>query len=217
MEIGMTIVLEVIGLDKEIEKYRSKIIEKNDNYIVTDYPINISNNKTAFLPIGTNVRISYTKKNAVYQFNSEIVTKIKSKIPALAIPIPENTKIIRIQRRAFVRIESSVDVAIHSLNESFLPFTSVTKDISGGGLSVIVQNRDDIRIGDRVKVYMALPTLSGEYFYIIVEAEIVFIKSHNNIHSASLKFLNISKQDQQHIIQYCFDKERELRNKGFKE
>lgn len=208
----MTITLEVLEPNKEIEKYRCKIIEKNDKYIIVDYPIHVERNRSSFIPIGTDVRVVFAHKTAIYQFSSEIASKIKSKIPALAIPIPEKNSFKRIQRRKFVRIDVPVDVAIHSVNHTFHPFTSVTVDISGGGLSTIIHN-DAISKGDIVRVYLSLPMKSGKYSYIIVEAEVVFIKVQNNIRSASMKFINIDSQDQQNIIRYCFEQERELRSK----
>ncbi|PAV29514.1 hypothetical protein CIL05_11655 [Virgibacillus profundi] len=198
-----------------IDKYRSKIIEKNEHYLFIDYPINEQTRKTAFLPKGTIFSAAFAETDkAIYQFRSEIVAKVKLNVPALAIKLPDKSKIQRIQRREFVRIDAAVDVAIHSSEYRFPPFATVTSDISGGGLSIIVPKGIDLDTGLTVDVWLALPFNSGKYEYVYTQAEIVFIKTINHsIVTASLKFISVTKKAQQIVISYCFEKQREARKK----
>lgn len=135
-------------------------------------------------------------------------------MPALAIKLPNKSKFKRIQRREFVRIDTAVDAAIHSPGNDFLPFVSVTSDISGGGMSVIVPKDNTLQLGQTVDLWLSLPMHSKKQKYIYSQAEIVFIKeASSSVVTASLKFISISRQNQQHIVSFVFQKQRELRMK----
>jgi c-di-GMP-binding flagellar brake protein YcgR len=63
-------------------------------------------------------------------------------------------------------------------------------------------------------LWLTLDMQSGEYFYINAEAELVFIKEQDtHVHTASLKFINLLKEDQHKIIRFSFEKQREARKK----
>ena len=49
------------------------------------------------------------------------------------IAYPGNQTLIKVQRRQYVRIPTTVDAAIHPLENEFTPFTTITEDISAGG------------------------------------------------------------------------------------
>lgn len=211
MKIGSSITLEVTEAKNKVQKYRCKVIEETQHNLVVDYPINIHNNKTTYIPVGTSVSISFIDNKAVYQFKSKVQSKINSKIPALVIPYPDKKEIHRIQRRNFVRVKTSVDIAIHSVKNKFQAFTNVTSDISGGGLSFTIQEDEFLEIGDHINLYIVLPMTSGDFQYY---GEIVYIKKlKNTLHRASVKFNNITTKEQQLIVRYCFEKEREIRKK----
>jgi c-di-GMP-binding flagellar brake protein YcgR len=214
MKIGSSITLEVTEAKNKVQTYRCKVIEETQHYLVVDYPINIHNNRTTYIPVGTSVSISFIDNKAVYQFKSKIQSKINSKIPALVIPYPDKKEMQRIQRRNFVRVKTSVDIAIHSVKNEFQAFTNVTSDISGGGLSFTIQEDKLLEVGDQINLYIVLPMASGDFQYLTLNGEIVYIKKLKNIlHRASVKFNNITTKEQQLIVRYCFEKEREIRKK----
>ncbi|OZU90093.1 hypothetical protein CIL03_02840 [Virgibacillus indicus] len=216
MKIGTLLNLEVKDtVTKAAIKYRSKVIEKNEHYLFIDYPVNEKTRKTAFLAKGTLLMVVFAGDDqAIYQFPSKITAKVKLNVPALAIKLPDKSKLKRIQRREFVRINAAVDAAIYSPKSDFLPFVTVTSDISGGGMSVIVPKGNTLQIGQTIDVWLSLPTHSKKQKYVYSQAEIVFIKeASSSAVTASLKFVSISRQNQQHIISFCFQKQRELRMK----
>ncbi|MFB4163439.1 flagellar brake domain-containing protein [Alteribacillus sp. JSM 102045] len=61
---------------------------------------------------------------AVYSFETEGKGRQKDKIKVILISDPG-----RIQRRNYVRIDASIDVAVHPLNNDFSPFLTSTLDI----------------------------------------------------------------------------------------
>lgn len=216
MKIGTLFTLEMEDLETRVmAKYRCKVIDKNENYLFIDYPINIKTKKTTFFPKGDKFSISYLGADqVVYQFISKIISRVNLRVPALVIRFPDKNKIQRIQRREYVRIETAVDTAVHCLEDSFSAFTTVTTDISGGGLSVIIPSKHTLAKNKKLNIWLVLQMQSGEYNYINAKAELVLLKLLDNaLKTASLKFTSITKQSQQNIIQFCFEKQREARKK----
>lgn len=95
MEIGTVLNLELEESGRNHICY-CKIIEKNDKYLIIDYPIDEKTKKTKILPRKKLFKVTFVgKDNVVYQFTSEIVAKVKLNIPALAIriPLPEKSSV----------------------------------------------------------------------------------------------------------------------------
>ncbi|MBP1969628.1 c-di-GMP-binding flagellar brake protein YcgR [Virgibacillus natechei] len=215
MKIGTFLNLEIKRVGEKIQKYQCKVIEKDDQYLYVDYPIHEKTRKTSFFSIGTTCSASYLGSDmGVYSFHTKIISKATLTVPALVIEYPEQSRIQRIQRREFVRVETIVDIAVHSLDNKFSPFTSVTSDISGGGLSFTIPKHITLNTDQHMDVCIILISQTGDYKYIFAKAEIVLIKPVNeSLSKASLKFISITKQAQQGLIRYCFEKQRELRKK----
>ncbi|GAQ17466.1 glycosyltransferase [Oceanobacillus picturae] len=214
MKIGSVLTLELKKTGKKMETYRCKIIEKSEHYLFIDYPINEKTKKTTFIPKGTVLKAMFMdERQNLYAFKTEIVAKVKLAVPGIAIKLPGDD-LKRIQRREFVRVEAAIDVAIHSKNNSFSPIVTVSTDISGGGLSVILPHGKTMEGDGPLDLWLTLDMQSGEYFYINAEAELVFIKEQDtHVHTASLKFINLLKEDQHKIIRFSFEKQREARKK----
>ena len=214
MKIGRILTLEHNQPSQDLEEYHCKIIDKNEHYLIIDYPIHKNTKKSAFFSVGTFFSARYVgDDNAVYEFRTKIVTRVKLNVPAIAITLPKKEEIKRIQRREFVRVSATVDIAVHSLNQSFEPFTTVTSDISGGGLSIVMPRRLHLELGEMLNIWLALGFKAGEFHYAHTKAQVVFINNLNNIRTASVKFLSINQKEQQLIVRYSFEKQREARKK----
>lgn len=214
MKIGTTLYLDIENPNtKEIIEYQSKVIEKSESYLFIDFPIHMNTRKTSFFPIGTEFIASYLKDETnLYSFKAKIKRRINSTIPALAITLPEQESIGVIQRRRFVRIKTALDIAVHCPNDSFPPFTTLSVDISGGGLSFIIPPGINIEIDKDIFVWIVLPMRSGVNEYAKADATVVRTKHlENNTKKASIKFIAISNKDEQNIVKYCFEKQREER------
>lgn len=216
MQIGTTLTLQKSAyLGQKQDKYKCKIIEMNDTYIIVDYPVSVRTGKTIFLKQGTTFFAFYMdKKNNVFQFKTQIDGKTKRTIPGLILALPGEENFRRIQRRQFIRVDAAVDVAVSSSTETFSAFTTVTTDISGGGVSVVIPSTISVRENERCDICLVLKTDADQYHYVRMKAEIIRIHNRENeIHTASLNFLDIDNNDRQHIIRFCFEKQREMRRK----
>ncbi|NWO12281.1 flagellar brake protein [Virgibacillus sp.] len=216
MKIGTMFQLEVMqskkkGSDKA-NQYRCKLIDKNEQYIFIDFPVNIKSKKTAVFAKGTVFEVTFVGDDEViYKFRSKLITKIKGKIPSLAIQKPDNVH--RIQRRNFIRVETAVDVAVHSDQNLFPPFITVTNDVGAGGLSLIVPKNQSI-LGEIAELWLVLPMSKGAFLYPNIRAKLVHQKKENNkITIASFQFLTLDTKMEQFLIRFCFEKQREARKK----
>src|SRR5699024_10897638 len=141
------------------------------DYLLIDYPINKETQRTGFFPNGTVLLVSYVDQDKnLYQFRTKIQKRITLTIPGLAIDRPEKEEIKQIQRREYVRIMTSVDIAIHPIDQSFSPFTTVTNDISGGGISIVVPPKIKLQEKQTVIFTMVLH-LKSEIKYIHLQGE----------------------------------------------
>src|SRR5690625_3703909 len=163
MKIDSNLTLAFKKRGKSTEKYKCKIIDKSENEIIIAYPIHMTTKKTEFFSLDTVFIASYlADDNAVNEFPTKITRRVKLNVPGLALAIPEKEKINRIQRREFVRVDATIDVAVHSKSEKLKPFTAITSDISGGGLSILVSDLSAFTLGDSLDIWMVLRLNSGK-------------------------------------------------------
>src|SRR5690625_3966097 len=158
MEVGKKLSLLIKNPENnEMTEYRCTIIGNDHNYLFIDHPININTQRTSFFPNGTALLATYIDKDKnLYQFHTKIQKKVSLTIPGLAIDIPDKTKLKQIQRREYVRTMTAVDIAIHPTDQSFSPFTTVTNDISGGGISVVIPSNILLSESQKVRLWMVL-------------------------------------------------------------
>ncbi|UOQ47560.1 PilZ domain-containing protein [Gracilibacillus caseinilyticus] len=215
VRIGSFIQLEEVK--NKNKTYKCRVIDRKQDKLYIDYPIDVQTNRTQLFPVGSEFQALFTENYSLFSFPSQIIGKANiNNIPTLIMNF-DKEQLKKIQRREFVRVESLLDISVRSRNQepSFVPFTSVTHDISGGGLSILIKNNLVINEGEMLDIMLVLPLDNEiEYLHLIGTAiRIHSICENNNI--LSVKFVEIDKKDQQHIIRYCFIKQLENRRKGF--
>lgn len=217
MKIGTTLHLSMQDPRNEgVLNLRCNVIEIDKDFLYIDYPINIITSKTVYIEDHTILNGVYTGKDKVpLHFPTKVVKKLKLTVPALAIELPHEEKIKRIQRRNYVRVRTVVDLAIHSQNGEFGSFTTITADISGGGVSIVLPKDSYLKTGDKVIQWIVLPMQSKQIEYIKAEGEMIReIQSNHGVNTASIRFTTITNVERQKIIRFCFEKQREARSKG---
>lgn len=211
MEVGTSLSISIQNRLKQDETitYRSKVIDRTDEEIIIDYPVDES--KYIQLPITTNstIEIEYIAKGSVFKFTTSVLRLIEEPITAFVIEIPKEEAITKIQRREYVRINTDVNVAVHSRNDTFRPFITVTRDISGGGAAIIVP--DDIHVpdGEILEAYLVLKSKYSDFEYIKSTAEAIRTMVYNGVRSTSLKFHFDDEKERQKVIKFCFEIQRE--------
>ncbi|HEY4549959.1 MAG TPA: flagellar brake domain-containing protein [Bacillus sp. (in: firmicutes)] len=213
LTIGNPLVLEP-KYANQIEQYKCRLVDRKDNLLYIDYPINVSTNRTTFLIDGTQLKVNFVEGESAYLFESEILGRVKRGIPMMELIYPGDEYVIKIQRRKFVRIETSVDVAIHPLNGEFKPFTSLTEDISAGGSLVKLRNKQDIGQGMLIRTLFVLPMQNGDYHYMNLTSKVVRImKQENGDDYASLQFIDVTPQETQLLLRFSFDRQLAMKKR----
>lgn len=215
MKIGDQLILELQYRDR-YEKYRCKLVERKDQQLYIDYPINIETKKTAFFIDGTQIKCSFVSQDgSVYLFESEVMGRVKQNIPMIVLSYPGDEQLIKIQRRQFVRVETAADVAVHPINSEFQPFVTVTDDISAGGAAIITSNKLSLEEGQNLTTKLVLPLQIGEYHYFNFQAKVVRTLPMDDLRNkVSLQFIDLTPQERQVLIRFCFDRQVIMRKKG---
>jgi c-di-GMP-binding flagellar brake protein YcgR len=216
IQIGDIITLELKNSD-QMEKYKCRLVDRKENEFYIDYPLSLDTNKTVFLLDGTQLNASFVGPDgtSVFLFETEIKGRIKKNIPMLIISYPGNENLIKIQRRQYVRIETAVDIAIHPLDFEFPPFTAITDDISAGGTSFLIPIDSGVKQGMNVQIWIVLVVQNGEYHYMKLQGKIARIIEFNETRNkVSLQFVDITSQERQLLLRFCFDRQLEIRRKG---
>ncbi len=218
LEVGQT--LTIIPLDNEKEKYRSKIIDMSRDYLYISYPANEKTNRTIFLPLYTEfIFVFITREGEVYEFTSEVIGRVMKSLPLLQVKRPAAEDLRRIQRRQFIRVQRTLDVAIHPMKKEFPPFHTITYDISAGGVAFIAPKKISLDVDQKIKVWLVLPWENGTYDYLHMHANIVRITEHNEDNRlVSAKFIDLPLREEQLLLRFCFETQLIFhREKGLRE
>ncbi|MBM7661224.1 c-di-GMP-binding flagellar brake protein YcgR [Bacillus mesophilus] len=216
INIGDTIILEPKN-SIENEKYRCKLVEKKGELIYIDYPVSMDTGKTAFLLEGHQLKGSFVgKDNTVYLFETEVKARVKNDIPMIVLSYPGEEQLVRIQRRQFVRVDTSVDIAAHPIKGEFTPFVTITSDISAGGAALILPPNGKIKPGTIFNCWVTLPMQSGDYHYLVLKSKAIRIIPGRNEErdKMPIEFVDISNSDRQLLIRFSFETQINFKRKG---
>ncbi|MCS7241138.1 MAG: PilZ domain-containing protein [Candidatus Caldatribacterium sp.] len=142
-------------------------------------------------------------ENEVFFFEGEVKDRVKrGSIAYVVFGMPE--KIVRKQRRNYVRFEAILPVLLKKEEKAF---PGTTKNISGGGM--LVQLREGRDVFEPREELLFLLSLDGRD--IVGRAQVVR-KDGPGLYA--FQFSEIADQDRESIIKYIFQKQIELRRKG---
>ncbi|MFE8695635.1 flagellar brake protein [Cytobacillus sp. FJAT-53684] len=215
VNIGDVLILELSRSEK-VEQYKCKIVERSGDKLFIDYPISLETKKTVFLLDGTQLKGNFVSDDgSVYLFECEVLRRVKQKIPMIVLSYPGNEHLVRIQRRQFVRVETSVDVAIHPIDAEFPPIISVTEDISAGGAAIISPYHSHLKPNMVIYNWFVLPMQNGEIHYLKLKGKIVRILERKDSKPViSIQFVETSYSDRQLLLRFCFDRQLAYKKKG---
>ncbi|MFB5661649.1 flagellar brake protein [Alteribacillus sp. HJP-4] len=219
IDVGNTIHLELsepseTGAVKN-SKYRCRLIDTAKGCFIIEPPVNEKTRKTVFFMEGTQFQAWFIGfDQAVYSFQTEVKSRRNSKINALVIYDPGREKYYRLQRRNYVRIDTSIDFSIQPAGTSSPPVITTSLDISGGGLAVLLPAHHFLKEDMKVKVCGVLHFQDGEICYVHARCKVIRILKEEigKTPRASLQFIEIPENDRQKIIRYCFEQQMSVRN-----
>lgn len=207
LNIGDILTLELVDSEKK-ETFKCKLVDRKDPYLYIDYPVNVETRKTVYLLEGTQLKCKFTANDgSSYYFETKVLGRVKKNISMVILLYQGKEQLIKIQRRQFVRVDAAIDIAIHPTNNEFIPFTTVTKDISAGGVAILSREKN-IKEGMEVWCWLVLPMINGEYHYIKILSKVVrIIPLEDNRDQVSLQFIEVNSVDQQNLLRFCFDQQ----------
>lgn len=209
LQIGMTVVIDK-DFSEESEKFRSKIIDVGDDYVMIDYPTEVKTGKTAYFMDGTQLVVSFTDKMRMsYAFKTEVRGRLSKGVPMLKISYEGDDQLIKVQRREFVRVETAIDVAVEKGNDRV---QLVAEDISAGGIALNITKMPLLENEKIISLLIVLPFANHEIKYVETKGEIIRTWDDDGRKIASIQFEGIESNARQQIVRYCFERQLKLRN-----
>lgn len=188
------------------------------------------------VPIGTVIEVLVLDHTCVYSFNTSVIGKQKTP-PSLWLSLPETYR--RIQRREYVRVNIKLPVVItlkgeteideNCLNSNILAeqilqegyFTTTSIDVSGGGIKIFgpVEFLPDTMLNMLLRLPMKeistpVKVIRSELNTKISEHEFSPKEYAKFNYITALCFTDIEDSDRSTIIQLCFKRQLELRQRG---
>ena len=159
------------------------------------------------IPVGAEILVYYNiETKGVFYFRAKVLERTRDRVPHLKVRQIDETQII--QRRNYYRLEVKLPVEIYNQNISVKGFT---KDISGGGLKIIL----DKSIEESENLFTKIIIEDTE---LIIKCKL--LKKFNNQsreasnYETGVQFLEIDEKTRNCIVSYIFKQQRILRLKG---
>lgn len=219
--IGQTLRLNVNSSSEEARahSFKSRVTDSKDGIAAIELPTSENTGRTGLLDVGTPCSVWYVGEDGSrYEFQSSIVGRQSEPLPVLFLQLPAKEDIVRTQRRNYLRIDSSLDIAVKLIDPiRNYHFITRTVDLSGGGLSFTCKDSYHLQENDTVQVWMAFPSKSGQMQHASAELQIVRVKpaEEKGLNQwVSGKFIQISEADRVKVVRACYERQLDLRRKG---
>jgi c-di-GMP-binding flagellar brake protein YcgR len=157
---------------------------------------------------GTQFRAIVVTEKGLYSFDTKLLRYEGATVPLWIIPKPAEVK--KIQRRSFVRLNTNIYVNIAIPDSDDSPKTSLTKNISGGGLQLLSER--PVAVGHVLSLSFPLADFTVEAEGTVVHT--IPPDAPNDKYRLGIQFVNIDEKTREAIVKYIFHKEVEQKKKG---
>jgi len=191
--------------------FNSYIIEEDEQFLYVQIPLPSNKEGKSMPDVGLNYWVEFTSSQGnLCRFESPLEAIHSGVNTVWRIQRPEASALIREQRREYVRVPADLPVRLELNKDSNTRQVDVySRDVSGGGMAVLVHHRAAIQTGSTL---LARFTLPNNGFAVEVKCFVVRVGEPNDrgFCVISLEFLNIKESIRQRIIQYTFWRQRAL-------
>jgi c-di-GMP-binding flagellar brake protein YcgR len=196
-----------INLKGHDQSWKSIVAEIGEDEILIGIPMD----RTIFglLQNGTQTEVSYISDGKRYMFSSVIIGREVQNIIIAKLKKPKEIEIMQIQLREYFRVVANLRVILKEKESN-------TVNISAGGLLCSCDSSLPFKHGEVVSGTILVPNTTDEGINTIpFQCEIIRVDLVKELerNQVALKFIKINQQDQQRILQYCFNKQRQMRLK----
>lgn len=206
----------VMITNQEDRQGRTKVTAVTNRLIWIEAPSEVSTLKTFILSDHEPVAFYFFKeKGKLYGFETEVVERQNDPLRGqrYALKRPSEELIQRVQRRQFVRVPQLLDVAIHPHKTEFEPFTSVTLDLSAGGILVLA-NQVPVDVKQELELTFLLPTGDGATQTVDVLAELVRVDSRETRYELAFQFTRINDRSRELVLRHCYQAQMKNSRRG---
>jgi c-di-GMP-binding flagellar brake protein YcgR len=222
--VGQMLRIHIVSPVEEISKhsYKTRVADVQGDTAAIEMPIHEETGSTVLLAEGSAIEASYIGEDgSSFHFRTEITGERKDNVRLLLIKLPKRDQITRTQRRKYLRVDTHIEIAVKTLDHvRKYHFLARTTDLSGGGLAFTCSDQFRFKVGDKLRIWMSLPSKSGSVAHAFAEAEVTRCKAPEEAGMnqwISVKFVHISQGDQAKIVRACYDRQLELHKKGIGE
>jgi c-di-GMP-binding flagellar brake protein YcgR len=201
-KVNQNIVIEVGEQD---QTWKSIVAEVRDREILVGFPSDLSS--LGQLQIGTKIEVIYILNDSKYGFITEIIGRKTENINLLILNKPEKKDISKLQLREDFRVNVNAPLFLKDKESKLI-------NLSAGGLLCSCSPDLELNAGDVVSANISLPSFTGEKETTIsFKCEVIRLVKVLERNQIALKFLDLNERDQKKIIQFCIEKQRQLRLK----
>lgn len=212
LKIGQLVHIELPGDNGNPERYPSRIEGLDNNQITLVSPI--KERIPVLLPPGSDVNVWYWDNVAIYTFCTTVLDCKDEGVPIYILQGPE--RIERVQNREFVRVHALLNVSLSYTNEQEYTkeIECKTRNISGGGMMLVINKPTDIMTGSEVflkfNIYNKTVYSAGRVVRNYWELDSKGVE-YNIL---GVEYTSISNEHRNIIVKYVYKKQVELRRKG---
>lgn len=192
----------------EIEYLASRVEEIEGDYLHLAVPIR--RGQLVPMHIGQKIKVYFAKEDNSYAFTTTVVARKREPVPVFIVNKPE--KIVKIQRRAYVRIPASIPINYRLVPQGQSFESGMTVDIGGGG--ALFLSKSKLEPGQMLEVEICLP----ERPKVVCQAEVKRVIPPEiggvNSYKVAVEFRDITENQRDQIFNFIFEKQREWIKKG---
>ncbi|MCF6093518.1 flagellar brake domain-containing protein [Microaerobacter geothermalis] len=218
--INQMLFFQILTTDEEEVKkeYKARVADRNEHYIATEIPLEVTTGRMKIFLPGTEILVWYIAADGSrIQFKTQILGRKEDQIPLLIIKTPSIKELKKTQRRNFLRVPAELELSIQG-GKNGVHVLVKTRDISGGGVAFTCEEQVLLKKDDELVCWLVLPLRTGGVTHANFIGKVLRVEppKEKGLHQwVSLKIDQISNQDQQKLVRYCFERQLELRKKGY--
>lgn len=190
--VGERIMLEVLPTG---EAYPGEVQSVTDPAVIVVAPIARHATRP---PVGSAVRVTFVRKDGLYEDQGAVTDLTDGPEPQLSVQLAG--QVLRTQRRDYVRQDASLNAEVIVRGTTL---KCVTKDVSGGGVSLLVSTIPPMTEGDEFEISLNVPdgrpairaTCQTKYVREILRGSRWMVGS---------QFIAIDEDDRQRLVRFVF-------------
>lgn len=209
--VSDTLYVQPVREEADELAYKARVTEINEQLIWMEIPLSEQTGKYGLFSNGEELNVCFSQSDGVkWHFRTQVMGRRNETIPMMSIRKPEPHLVTRMQRRNYLRVQASLEMAIRTLDG--VKFLVLTEDISGGGLSFVTVSKWGLRESQIIQSWVAVPFRSGAIEHVSFTGQIVRVQPLDDERQLiMLKFDQIADVEQQKLIRYCFERQLDLR------